>query len=239
MRNLLLLLLSSLVFVSCGRVLGKRINGNGSVTTDNRQASGFNAVAASSNVDVYVKTDSSYGVRVVTDANIQEYIYTDISGSTLRVGIKKGYRPKPTDGIRVYVAGPSINKFEASGACKIFTENQVTNSQEITIRLSGACDATMDLNSPEVKAELSGAGTLNLKGQAKTLSLRGTGSSTLKCADMMAENVKVNITGAGEADVFASVNLDVKVTGAGTVRYKGNPSVNQRVSGAGTVKKLN
>ena len=239
MRFIIILIASFVLLISCGRVLGKRINGSGSVTTTTRQASGFNSIDASSNLDVYVKQDSAYHVRVVTDDNIQEYILTEIDGSTLEVSMKKGFKPKPTNGIRIYVSGPMFNRFEASGACNFISENLITSSQTITIRLSGATDANLSLNAPEIDADLSGAGTLDLKGQARNVNLKGTGSTTLRCAEMMAENVKVNITGAGKADVFASVNLDVKVTGSGTVRYKGTPSISQRVSGAGSVEKLN
>jgi hypothetical protein len=54
----------------------------------------------------------------------------------------------------------------------------------------------------------------------------------------MAENTKVDISGAGSAEVFASVKLDAHVSGAGKVRYKGDAAnVQQQVSGAGSVKK--
>ena len=54
----------------------------------------------------------------------------------------------------------------------------------------------------------------------------------------MAENVKVEISGAGDADVYASVKLYVRASGAGSVIYKGNPGINQSISGAGSVKKV-
>lgn len=239
MRNYLLFFLAVIVLTSCGRVLGKRIKGSGTITSSLRQGSGFTEIEVSSNINVYVRQDSLNSIRVETDDNIQEHILTNVNGSTLKISLKRGYNPKPTKGMKVYVAGPSFSRFAASGACNFFSENQLHNAESVEIRLSGASHATMDINSPLVSADLSGAGKLNLKGQSRTLDLKGTGSSDLHCADMMAENVKVSITGAGDAEVFASANLDIRVTGAGTVKYKGNPSVTQKVSGAGTVKKLN
>ena len=46
------------------------------------------------------------------------------------------------------------------------------------------------------------------------------------------------MSGAGDAEVFASVKLDVEVSGASDVKYKGNAAVSQDVSGAGSVKKV-
>ena len=46
------------------------------------------------------------------------------------------------------------------------------------------------------------------------------------------------MSGACDAEVFASVKLDVKASGASDVKYKGNAAVSQHVSGAGNVKKV-
>ena len=66
----------------------------------------------------------------------------------------------------------------------------------------------------------------------------GSGSSHFRCFDLMAEIVSVDISGAGDAEVFASVKLDVDVSGAGSVKYKGNATVSQKVSGSGSVSKV-
>jgi hypothetical protein len=50
----------------------------------------------------------------------------------------------------------------------------------------------------------------------------------------------VEISGAGSAQVFASVRLNAEVSGAGSVDYKGGaPAVDQHVSGAGSVHRVN
>jgi hypothetical protein len=77
-----------------------------------------------------------------------------------------------------------------------------------------------------------------LKSQTKDFTVRGSGSTEIKSFGLLAENVEVRISGAGDADVFASVKLDVTVSGAGSIRYKGNPTVNQKMSGAGNIKKV-
>jgi hypothetical protein len=235
-------LLVSIVFVltatGCRQVFGKRVKGNGNITTINRSVSGFSGIDVSSSIDVYIKQDSSYSVQVVTDDNLQQHVMIRESGGTLYIEPEKGFNLRSSSGIKVYVSGSSLRKFNASGSCDIYSQNQLVNTESVSIRLSGACDADLDLKSPRIEASLSGAGDLKLKGQTRDLELDGTGSSSLKCIDMMAENVEVDITGSGNAEVFASVKLDVSVTGAGSVKYKGNPTINQKVSGAGSVKKI-
>jgi hypothetical protein len=239
MRRLLLFTFSILIlFSSCRRIFGKRIRGNGHVTLETRSYSGFHSISVSDAIDVYVRQDSMQSVKVETDENIQPYIDISESGGVLSIEERGNYNLRSTHGIKVYVSGTAFRRFSASGACDFFTQNVITSNEDVNISLSGSCDATMEIKSPRGKARLSGATTLSLKGETKDLDLTGTGSSTLKCMNMMADNVEVRITGAGNADVFANVKLDVHVTGAGSVRYKGTASVNQNVTGAGSVKKV-
>jgi len=222
----------------CRDIFGRRIRGNGHIQTETRTTSSFNGVDVSGAINIYVLQDSLNSVKVESDENLLQYVEVYNEGNTLKIHQREGVNLKPSREIKVYVSGPDFKRFEASGACNIYSENKVAGKDGIEIDLSGASDVKMDLKSPKVDAELSGAGTINLKGETKDFTVKGSGSTDIKCFDLMAENVEVRITGAGDADVFASVKLDVHVSGAGSVRYKGNANVSQNVSGAGSVKKV-
>src|SRR6185436_13786485 len=126
--------------------------------------------------------------------------------------------------IKVYVSNPSFNGFEASGACKIISENKLTNTTTVSISLSGACDVNLDINCPKVDADASGAGKITLKGETKDFRVEGSGSTDIRCYELATENTKVSLSGAGDAQVFASVSLNVDISGAADVKYKGSPS---------------
>jgi hypothetical protein len=191
----------------------------------------------SGNTDVYVKQDSVFSVRVEAEENLLEYIIIETDGNTLHIHQKEGTSLNPTKSIKVYVSGPMFKHFEASGACDIYSENKLSSNESIGINLSGSCDVKLELKAPEVKAGLSGAGTVTLKGETKDLEIDGSGSTDIKCFEMLTENTHIVLSGAGDAEVYASVKLDVHVSGAADVKYKGNAAVNQDVSGAGSVKK--
>lgn len=237
-RYLFFVLLFAFTLSSCQFVGGKRIRGNGTIVTENREAGTFNAVHVSGNADLYVKQDSVNSVKVEADENLLEHIIIDVHDGTLRIRPRDGANLKPSRSIKVYVSGPSISNFKASGACDIISENKITSSDKISIQLSGASDVKMELMAPDVKAELSGAGSITLWGQTKNFIVDGSGSTDIKCFDLQSENTNVEISGAGDAEVFASVQLDIRVSGAGDVKYKGNATVNKQISGAGSVKKV-
>lgn len=231
-------MLAIVVFSSCNGILGRRIRGNGKIRTENRSAERFSRVEVSGAIDLYLAQDSVESVRVEADDNLLQYVLVESNGSELSVHTKRGIRLKPTRTIKVYISGPSIASISASGACDVYSENKLTGADKISVDLSGASDAKLELRAPRVSVSLSGAGTVTLKGEARDFEVDGSGSTDIKCYELLTENTNVDISGAGSAEVFASVKLDVDVSGAADVRYKGNATVNQRVSGAGSVKKV-
>ena len=236
--TVLFLILSLLTLSSCHYVFGKRIRGSGNITTQTRSAGQFNSVDVSGAIDVYVRQDSASSIKIEGDDNLLELVEVIDDGDILRIHPRNGYNLNPSKDIKVYLSSPNYKKFEASGACKIISENKLTSTENITIDLSGSCDAKLELQVPAISADMSGACSLVLKGQSKDFKVEGSGSTSIKCIELLTENTNVEISGAGDAEVSASVKLDVEVSGAGSVKYKGSPAVNQSISGAGSVKKI-
>ncbi|MDP9229574.1 MAG: DUF2807 domain-containing protein, partial [Bacteroidota bacterium] len=98
---------------------------------------------------------------------------------------------------------------------------------------------TLNLGAPKINADISGASHIELQGESKDVTIESSGASHANCMELMAENVQVDVSGASNAEVYASIKLDAEASGAGNVRYKGNAAVSQRTSGAGSVSKVN
>ena len=236
-RTLFLLSAFFLVLSSCSNFLGKRIRGNGKITTESRTASAFTGVKVSGAIDLYVSNGAATAIRVDADENLMKYIVVENDGDMLEVRTKNGVNLKPSRAIRVYISAPAFTSLEASGASDIYSESKILSQGSLRIELSGASDAKLELNAPKVDVDVSGACSVTLKGETRDFTVEGTGSTDIKCYELMAENTKVDISGAGNAQVYASVKLDVDVSGAADVKYKGNAVVSQQISGAGSVKK--
>ena len=239
MRHLFFIAVSLLLLcTSCREIFGKRVRGNGNVTTQSRSAGPFNSIDVSGSINVYARQDSSPAIKVEADDNLLQYIETVGDGDVLRIRTEQGYNLSPSRQIKVYVSSPNFKKFEASGACDIFSDGKISSGSEIEIDLSGTCNTTLDVNSPRISADVSGACTVGLKGQTKEFRIQGSGSTTLKCFDLMAENVDVDISGAGNAEVYASVKITGSISGAADVSYKGSAQTDIHTSGASSVKKV-
>lgn len=236
--SLLFLSCCLLLLNSCNYVNGKHVRGNGTIITQSRNTSGFTAVEVGNAIDVYLKQDSSFSVKVVTDENLQRYILTEKEGQTLRIREEDNINTDATGKIKVYVSAPVFSELEASGASGIRSENLLQSTGSLRISVSGASDAKLELKAPVIDVGMSGASTIQLKGQTRDLRVRGSGASRARCFELLSENADVDINGASNADVFASVSLKGEASGASDIRYKGNPTVTSNTSGAGSIKKV-
>jgi hypothetical protein len=234
---LALLLLT--VFSSCYYLGGKRVKGNGNITTETRNVSAFDRVEVSGAVELYVSGGETQPVKIETDENLLKYIEVEQHGNTLDIHTRRGYNLRPTHKVIVRVSSPNYSQISVSGASNIIGQNKIIARDRLEMHVSGAGDINADVDAPELKSSISGSGNVNLMGQVRDLELDISGAGDAKCYDMKAENTKVQISGAGSAEVYASVSLDAHVSGAGSVSYKGGATkVSQQVSGAGSVKKV-
>jgi len=234
-----LFLILTFLTSSCYFLGGRRVHGNGHITTQERSVGSFDQVEVSGAIELYVSGGESGPVRIETDENLQQYVEVEQHGSVLEVRSRRGYNLRPTKKVIVHVSSPNYSRLSVSGASNIVGQNKIHGNDRLEMHVSGAGDIRADVDAPDFKASVSGSGNIDLKGNVRDLDLEISGAGDAKCFDMMAENTKVRISGAGSADVYASVSLDAHVSGAGGVSYKGGATkVSQQVSGAGSVKKV-
>lgn len=241
MRKYLWIVLAlPVVLGSCHRFWGKRVRGNGNVRTEERSIHNFKNVDVSGATNVYVSQGKEFSVKIEGDDNLLPYIEVSQDGDQIRIRTRPGFNLEPTGDMKVYVTAPVYNNIDVSGSCDIIGQMKIINPEDLEMHVSGSGDIKMEVDAPSLKARVSGAGSIDLKGQTKDVELDLTGAGHAHCYELQAENTKVDISGAGSAEVFASVKLDASVSGAGNVSYKGNATdVSQHVSGAGSVSKAN
>jgi hypothetical protein len=64
-----------------------------------------------------------------------------------------------------------------------------------------------------------------------------SGAGDIDAFDLLADNVEIDMSGAGGARVNAKNKLDVSISGVGSVRYRGEPEVHKNISGLGSLKR--
>ncbi len=237
-KILMAALLVSLGFSACVFSTGKKVRGDGNVTSANRTPGSFSEVEQKGSFDVELLVGDQHAVLLEGEENIISKIETYIDGSTLKIQTEDGFDLRPTRDVRIKVTAPSYKKVYSYGSGNIVSNSMVKNDEPIEVGTKGSGDIKMEIMAPEVTASIYGSGNVTLKGETRKVTLECTGSGDLNAVDLLSEEANVDIKGSGNASVNSSKSLQVDVKGSGDVSYKGNPSIRSDIHGSGNIKKL-
>lgn len=115
---------------------------------------------------------------------------------------------------------------------------EITTPSLDGIALSGAGSIhAQGVTGERFQAELSGAGKLMCDGSVRQVkvTLSGAGDATLN--RLSAHDAEVTLSGTGKVQVHATDSLQARLSGVGEVRYDGKPArIDSKVSGIGKVR---
>ncbi|KYP13358.1 head GIN domain-containing protein [Flavihumibacter sp. CACIAM 22H1] len=235
---LTVLAIACLSWTACVFNTGKKVNGNGHVTTDTRTPGAFESVEQKGSFDVELVVGDQAGITLEGEENILAKIETYIDGSTLKIATENGFNLRPTRDVRIKVTAPRYKEVFSYGSGNIISESVLKNDEPIEVGTKGSGDIRLEIIAPELSASIYGSGNVTLKGQTRKLKLECTGSGDLNAVELQSEEAFVDIKGSGNASVNTSKNLEVDVKGSGDVSYKGNPTIRTDFKGSGNLRKI-
>ena len=237
MKFLVFVTAVSLFFTSCD-VNSERVEGNGKVTTETREAKQAAKIKVLGGIDVIVNQGPT-SIKIEADENVLKYIITEDNDGWLEVKTRDNISLHTTNDIKVYISTPVLNGVQIAGSGNLTANGKFASDSKMLFTIMGSGNATVDVNTPAVEAEISGSGNVNVSGETRDVEVDIAGSGKFEGTNLKAENVKVAIAGSGDAFVFAESKLKASIAGSGNVRYKGNAEIDKDVAGSGTVEKIN
>jgi hypothetical protein len=219
---------------------GKTVAGNGNFVTQTRTVSGYQAIALQGMIQVVLRQSGHEGVEVRADENLHEAIETRVvqgrKGPTLEVRPKEGKRISSKNPVVVVVDFATLHTLTLGGAVDVSGSGLKADS--IAIDMGGACAVRLpELQADEVRVSIGGSGGFEASGHGHKLLVDIAGSGHVSTEAFDADDVSVDVSGAGVARVKANKTLNVSVAGAGDVIYSGDAVVTKSIAGAGSVKK--
>lgn len=192
-----------------------QIHGNGHVVAEFRAVEGYHTIVASGASTVIVTRDGYEGVEVQAEENLLRFLETRVWDGVLHLGIRDGASLSPSREILFYVDAVELGE----------------------IQVSGAVHAELDLGwQPDLYVVLSGATSLEARGETDALELSASGASRFGGLGLEAAWVHVGTSGAAGAYVWATERLDARASGASFIRYTGYPEIHATTSGAATIR---
>lgn len=93
------------------------------------------------------------------------------------------------------------------------------------IDAAGVVDgAVAGIDAEAFEADISGVGELELSGRCDTLDADVSGVGELDAEDLQCRAVVVEVSGVGEAKVYASERVDAEIAGIGKIEISGSPA---------------
>ena len=207
----------------------------------------FKSIYVNSNYTVYLKQTNKQEVTVEALTEIFSATEFKVEDGVLLINIERkpdspnkslwskidDIKLNPT--MKVYISMKNINELQVNGNGKIISENSIA-APTITVGLAGNGSLDVDIKGDVVKAEVTGSGTLTLRGYATTLNALIAGSGTLNGFNCPFDNAKVKVSGSGICNVNVSQNIEAMVYGSGQVKHKGNTkTATKKIYGSGTI----
>ncbi len=208
--------------------------GSGNVVSEQRTVGSFDQIKVGCAIKLFLTQGSTEKVQVETDDNFQDNVTTNVSNGTLELNCSKINNPTK---LNIYVTAVKLNKLDASGATIVKGENTIKSevfglytsgaakvkmdidSKIFNNETSGAANNTINLSANEANTEISGAGNLTLTGTAGTHKTEVSGAGSLKALEFVTDNTRAEVSGAGNAKVFARKQIQADLTGAGSLAY--------------------
>lgn len=191
------------------------VEGSGTIVTESRELDAFAEVVMFGPCDLTVTIGETQTVDVTADDNVLPLLETSVEDGKLVI--------------------ETTDWFEATERPNIV----ITVAELTTLELFGAADVGVSgLNNAAFSLEVAGSGQVTLDGTTTAGAFAIMGSGEVLATELVAEQIEVFVSGAGEAEVNAAETLLVEVFGSGEVRYAGRPVVTQTVLGSGRVEPI-
>ncbi len=226
----IVLIFSSLT--SCVEDFQRHIVGNGKIVSVTRNLSNFDIVSSSGSFNIEIIKDSiSPRVEIEAEGNLIDFIETNVNGNELEIHNERRTNISHTKPINIKVFTNNLSGINLSGSGIINSNTFTGNNFEVG--LSGSGNINFGFSGNSLTCSISGSGRISMIGKVIRQDIKVSGSGAIDALDMESENTIVDISGSGNAKIFATHSLDATISGSGDVTYKGNPLITTSISGSG------
>lgn len=210
----------SLVLILAGFTAFAQTTGSGNVIGQSFDVSGFDGISISGVFNVELIQSDDFSLYIETDDNLFDKLDIDVSNAgILYLGVSN---TRKITQLKATITMPQLKSVEASGATHVKTANTFSGDV-LRLEVSGAANASLDLQYQKLLSELSGAAKIKLSGSAETHKAELSGAAKLTANTLKTSSTTIDASGASNAYIAASESLYVETSGAAKVSYDEKP----------------
>ncbi len=202
---------------------------NPNIISENRTVAKFHSIDVDNAIEIELTQQKEQSLSVSSLSEYLPKIKTEVVDGVLRIySTENLIRPV----VKVKIGIDSLTNIQGNGASDVDFMNAF-NVKNLNIKLHGASKTDLNISSAQkLDIDLNGASKLEAQGVADTLLIIGDGASMVEADDLRTKIVKIDLSGASKAEVYASDEFDGKASGASKIVCSGNPSKRSNDSNA-------
>ncbi len=237
MKQLIVLGLIALTTLPLQAQWGKKVKGNGEVTTITREVGDYDQVNVGGFFDVELVYGDEGAITIKGESNLLEYLITEVKNGALKVKVKKGVNLKPSNYKTIQVTVPfrDLDAVTLAGSGDVISKD-VIKASNFRTAVAGSGDLIVSVEASSIDASVAGSGDLTLKGSSNDVEYRVAGSGDIHAGDLKAQNADARVAGSGDIKLNCTGYLKARVSGSGDIEFSGNPDKEDiKVSGSGEI----
>jgi hypothetical protein len=195
--------------------------------------SDFNAIDVSGGFDVILVQGTTEALTLTAQENLFEYFTARVENGTLKIYTQHNiWSTRP---LKARITFKDIKDLKVSGGGDIYSETPV-NVETLGVSVSGGGDFKSEINSGQVKCQITGGGDAEISGKISNYNLNISGGGDLK-SNVSAGQIFCRMIGGGDIHLMNDAQAskaDIEINGGGDLEMKMNAErLRCSVSGGG------
>jgi Putative auto-transporter adhesin, head GIN domain len=205
-----------------------KIIGSGNIVTKDIPVQSFDELAAKGVFSLVLTQGDKESLKIEADDNLQPYFQVRNEGSKLYVDMKKDVNFDTKKKIRIYITFHKLKSIDLKTVGNISSTNSlVFENLKIDNKSVGSVD--LNVTAQSLNIDNKSVGDVKLNGKADHVVIRNNGVGSIQAASFIVQDMDIENTGVGSAEVNASKELKVKDSMLGKVKNKGAASPKKKV----------
>ncbi len=201
-----------------------KIIGSGKLVTKDIPVQNFDAIEASGVFSLVLSQGGKEGVKIEADDNLQELFEVKTDGGTLKIGMKKNTNFDTDNKLKVYVTFNKLKNLELKMVGGTSNESQL-NFDDLNITNKSVGSVKLNMSAKKLHIDNKSVGNVNLSGKADNVTIVNKSVGSISAADFVVQNLDIENTGVGSAEVNVEKECKVKDSFLGKVKNKGAATV--------------
>ena len=194
------------------------INGDGNVVTQERVVTQpFNAIEASTGLEVELTMDQNEKVMVVADKNLLEIITTEVKNNTLHITTKQNIGRSKSK--KILVGVKNISSIQARAGVALRSEGALI-VDDLEITSSSGSNTSLIVDAKSLQLNASSGANLRVEGNTNYLKVKASSGAHINANDLIAKNTQAKASSGANIQVVKTNHISIEESSGGHVSTK-------------------